>query len=160
MSRVPTIGAMEQLFCERWGRTGGDLTAIMRELRDMVLVGAPRARARASLVERRRRSGRLSAPHVRLAAASVPLLRSVARAAGVEVTEILGQDRTRTASRARFEAMWILRRARKMSYEEIGAVVGGRDHSVAHRAVKLVDQRVAEEPELAARLRRIGKRAA
>ena len=104
--------------------------------------------------------GRSTAPQTRVAEADLRLVHSVARGAGVLPSQIVGEDRTRRASSARFEAMWVLRHVRKMSFEEIGTLVGGRDHSVAIRAVRIVDERVAAEPKLAARLRRLGKLAA
>jgi len=67
------------------------------------------------------------------------ILLVAAAAYGVTQDDIIGRGRTRHVSRARHVAMWLARQLTVMSYEAIGAVLGGRDHTTVLYAVRKIE---------------------
>jgi chromosomal replication initiation ATPase DnaA len=98
-------------------------------------------------------------PDARVSARDVKYV--VGRAYGVSFPELEGTSRIDAVVRARHIAMYLTRELAMLSYSEIGALFGGRDHSTALYAWKTVarfraaDTRVdAEIAALAAQIRR------
>ncbi|MGE3182765.1 MAG: chromosomal replication initiator protein DnaA, partial [Phycisphaerae bacterium] len=66
----------------------------------------------------------------------------------VHVREIIGRKRTRTVSLPRHIAMYLARRLTNMSLGEIGAHVGGRDHSTVLHAEQTIEREMVQNLEL------------
>ena len=64
------------------------------------------------------------------------VVREVAEAHGITVDDLIGPRKTRRASMPRQEAMYRMRNETPLSYPEIGARLGGRDHSSIIHGVK------------------------
>jgi|SRR6185312_6903801 len=152
--RSPSLDALEELFLARWTETDRDLRACLETVKAAVVLGMGRARARASADGRVRQRRQLST-HRQLVETHVVVIERVARVAGVEVGQLIGSDRSRTASRARAWAAWALYRVRKLSYPEVAAITRRRDHTSAMWCVRKVDAEVASDPRLGAKLRRL-----
>lgn len=76
------------------------------------------------------------------------VLVAVAVATGVAVETITGPRRLKSAANARHLAVYLLRRTSHLSYPEIGALLGGRDHStIMHADRKIAGRR--QDPEIA-----------
>jgi chromosomal replication initiator protein len=80
------------------------------------------------------------------------LIASVASAFDVTVADLSGRSRQRHIAEARQAAAWVLRRASPLSLEQIGRLLGGRDHTTIIHAVAQIEQRVAADPAYAAQL--------
>jgi chromosomal replication initiator protein len=65
----------------------------------------------------------------------------VARKFNITAEKLLGRDRTKEVAHPRQVAMYLLREEFKISYPQIGEVLGGRDHSTVMSAIdKIKDQ--------------------
>lgn len=67
---------------------------------------------------------------------------------GVAAIAIRGPRRLRSTSRARSIAAYVLRHATTLSWPEIGAVLGGFDHSSMITAVRRVKKALADDGRL------------
>src|SRR5699024_10797747 len=83
------------------------------------------------------------------------LLAEVGRVFGVEGAEIVGRSRARPALRARQAAALIARERLDLSLPEIGAKLGGRDHSTVHNALRKAEELALSDPDFSARLNRL-----
>lgn len=84
-------------------------------------------------------------PH-KIAFAST-IIAAVCAASDFTAEQIKGQKRDRPLARARQVACYLLRKHRRLSYPQIGAMLGGRDHSTIIHAVRLVeDQLGVDQP--------------
>lgn len=154
---VPSLDEIQRVFLERFESLpkGADrLGPSLKAVRDLILFGAARARARAGIADRKQRKATHRETPV-LSTADAIVLKRVARAGRVDVRQLVAQDRSRSSSEWRFVAMWVLRRARNRSLSQIAAALGRNDHSCVVRGVRIVDQRVAREPRLRAKLWRL-----
>ena len=77
------------------------------------------------------------------------ILDAVSQATGVTVPGLLSRERTRTIAEARHLAAWLLRNRTRLSFLEIGAVLGGRDHTTIMAAVRAHARRSASDTYLA-----------
>lgn len=68
---------------------------------------------------------------------------------------LMGRARTPLVSWPRQVAMYLARRHTRLSFPEIGALYGGRDHTTVIYAVRKVTARRAAEPELDAILTKL-----
>ena len=75
-----------------------------------------------------------------------------AAAHGVTSKQIKGRRRYQPLATARQEAMFLLRRLRNDTHPNIGRMLGGRDHSTSIFGVRQVNRRIADDPDVAARL--------
>jgi chromosomal replication initiator protein len=75
------------------------------------------------------------------------IMRAVARAYGVAVEELRGRSRRRRLVRPRQLAMYICRTSTDASLKDIGRAFN-RDHTSVMYAIGIVEQRVAERPQL------------
>ena len=70
----------------------------------------------------------------------------VAARYGLTVDDLKGPETARRYSRPRHEAMWLMKQAGR-SYPQIGAFLGGRDHTTAMHGVKAHEARArADDP--------------
>ena len=150
MSKRLTDEQLERLFCAHWSRTR-DLVGSLRIVLEAARVGEAAAALRGAARARHARRAR--------SAAAIPgdlsLVARVARADGLDVRQLIGHERSRTPSRSRFVAMWILRKMRQRSLAEVARTFGGRCTSDVVYAVRAVDERIKLEPGLRAQLRRL-----
>ncbi len=68
----------------------------------------------------------------------------------VRRTDLLGKRRHQSISLPRQTCMALARRHTRHSFEEIGASIGGRDHTTVMHAVKTIDTKCQSDPQLAA----------
>jgi chromosomal replication initiator protein len=81
------------------------------------------------------------------------LIATVAATFDVTLADVLGQSRMRHIAEARQAAAWVLRRAiPAISLEQIGRLLGGRDHTTIIHSLAQVERRCAADPQLRARL--------
>jgi chromosomal replication initiator protein len=75
------------------------------------------------------------------------ILAAVARHYGVSVDEIRGKSRQKEIVAPRHLAMYLLREDARLSYPQIGILLGGRDHSsVLHACDKIGSQIERNQP--------------
>jgi chromosomal replication initiator protein len=84
--------------------------------------------------------------------------RTVAEKFNVSVHDLLGKRRTQNIALARQVAMYLCRRLTALSYPEIGAFFGGRDHSTVIHAFKSISERISGDPEFASEVSGIERR--
>jgi chromosomal replication initiator protein len=75
------------------------------------------------------------------------VMRAVARAYGVELDDLRSRSRRRSLVRPRQLAMYICRRSTDVSLKDIGRAFN-RDHTSVMYAIGVVEQRVAQRPQL------------
>jgi len=79
---------------------------------------------------------------------------AVAQNVGVTVAKLTGRKRNRSLATARGIAAYLLRQRLKLSLQEIGRMLGGRDHSTVISAIRAIEHRLARgDPFLGARIR-------
>jgi hypothetical protein len=61
-----------------------------------------------------------------------------------ELNLLLGRDRHKSIAAARHVAMWVTRKRYAMSFPDIGAVFGGRDHTSAMSACRRVEKNIRD----------------
>jgi chromosomal replication initiator protein len=71
---------------------------------------------------------------------------------GIKLLMLIGPNRHTVATRPRMVAMWLGRRLTRMSYPEIGAALGGRDHSTVISGCRKIERLLATDAELFARV--------
>lgn len=109
------------------------------------------------------RKGELSASQVRELLAAPPpptplldrITRTVAGAFRVKPKELLGASRLRTVLIPRQVAMYLGREVAKLPLAVIGRHFGGRDHTTVMNAVRKIEAAMAEDAELAGRVREL-----
>ena len=80
---------------------------------------------------------------------SVPvILKIVAGFHDLAVDDLLGRSRSRRIARPRQIAMYILREEAGLSFPQIGAEMGGRDHSTVMHAHRKINDLIAEDDSL------------
>lgn len=72
------------------------------------------------------------------------ILQEVAEETDISLDDLLGQSRLKGISHARQYAMWRIRRETNRSLPEIGAFLGGRDHTTVLHGVRMHEKRAAE----------------
>lgn len=81
------------------------------------------------------------------------LIALVASAFGLEAGDVTGRSRRAYIVQARQAAAWVLRRAYPaISLEEVGRLLGGRDHTTIIYSLEQVEARIAADPCLRAQL--------
>jgi chromosomal replication initiator protein len=75
------------------------------------------------------------------------ILSSVAVAFDVSLSQVQSRTRTRTVALARQVAMYLARRNTRLSLQEIGGYIGGRDHSTVIHAEERVKAIKSKDPE-------------
>lgn len=73
------------------------------------------------------------------------ILNAVVRHFGVSIEELRGKARTKTIVAPRHMAMYLLREDAKMSLPQIGALLGGRDHSSVMHACDKIASEIAQD---------------
>ena len=73
----------------------------------------------------------------------------------VRLIDLQSKKRSKSISGPRQICMWLARRHTRYSLAEIGGYFGGRDHSTVMHSIRIVDQRVAEHPDIAAEVERL-----
>ena len=71
---------------------------------------------------------------------SEKILEAVAESEGVDVNDLLGQNRSAKIARPRQMAMYLLRVVNEISFPQIGELLGGRDHTTVMYAVEKVSK--------------------
>jgi len=82
--------------------------------------------------------GRPGKPQI--ARTPVEILAAVQKHFGIRRKDLIGQCRARMYSYPRALAMFLMRRFTVLSYPEIGAEMGGRDHSTVMHAVRKIEE--------------------
>ena len=59
---------------------------------------------------------------------------------GLTIEKLMGRDRTKDTARYRQIAMYLLREDAKISFPQIGEVLGGRDHSTVMSAYEKIKE--------------------
>lgn len=77
------------------------------------------------------------------------IVTEVARYFSVSADDIKGTKRTSNITLARQVAMYIIREVCGLSMPQIGAVVGGRDHSTVHHSIARVESKIASDSSFA-----------
>ncbi len=72
----------------------------------------------------------------------------VARKFNTTVEKLLGRDRSRDVALPRQIAMYILREEANFSFPQIGAVLGGRDHSTVMYAIEKISDQIERDDRL------------
>src|SRR6266508_1058984 len=80
------------------------------------------------------------------------LISLVASAFGLSASDLTGQSRMRHVVLARQAAAWVLRKTYAISLEQIGRLLGGRDHTTIGYSIAQVEQRIANDAALRAEL--------
>jgi len=158
VSRAPTVDELWDIFLDTWSALDKEdperPRRAMAAVKDAVLLGAARAGLRARV---RERANRRPAARARLGLVKTDavVLDRVAQAGGLEVAQLLRQDRSQSVSRWRRRAMWALHHGRDRSPSEVSAVVRRNRSTVIH-GIQRVDAEVAADPALGAKLLRLG----
>ena len=84
--------------------------------------------------------GEFSDPH-----SGRKLASAVATKHGITLAELVSDRRSRHLARARQEAMWMLKRHTKLSYPQIGRILGKRDHTTILHGVRRHEARLKGE---------------
>lgn len=79
------------------------------------------------------------------------ILDAVAEFEGVDIKDLIGQNRSAKIARPRQIAMYLLREINETSLPQIGELLGGRDHTTVLYAIR----KVAEDEKLKSRARKI-----
>jgi chromosomal replication initiator protein len=77
----------------------------------------------------------------------------VAEAFGISRAELVGSSRAATPLRARQVAIFLTRELTDLSLPQIGRLYGGRDHSTVLNSLRRVEAGIADDAELAGRVR-------
>lgn len=85
------------------------------------------------------------------------IIRVVSDAYGVTADDIKGKPRTKNISEARQVVMWMARQLTDESYENIGAELGGRDHSTVYYGISTIEKRSLEDKSFLYKLERLKK---
>lgn len=76
------------------------------------------------------------------------VLEAVAKRFGISSDILLGRDRTKDVARSRQIAMYLLREEAKISFPQIGEVLGGRDHSTIMSAYDKIKDQIGSDRRL------------
>jgi chromosomal replication initiator protein len=79
----------------------------------------------------------------------------VAEGFGISRAELIGSSRAATPLRARQVAIFLTRELTDLSLPQIGRLYGGRDHSTVLNSLRRVEAGLAEDPELAERVKNL-----
>jgi chromosomal replication initiator protein len=74
--------------------------------------------------------------------------REVASYFEVKILDLKGPKRHQAVAHPRLIAMYLSRQLTGMSYPEIGSRFGGKDHSTVISAVRKIERKVTEDPNL------------
>ena len=74
------------------------------------------------------------------------------------INDILGKRRTQNIAFARQVAMFLCRKHTSCSYPEIGSLFGGRDHSTAIHAQRVIDERQKKDQNFKSDLDALSRR--
>ena len=86
---------------------------------------------------------------IRQQTASLPNIQKVvSEHFGLNIKELLGKKRTRAIARPRQIAMHIARKLTSLSYPDIGAAFGGRDHSTVMHAVDTIEKMIEQDHQI------------
>jgi chromosomal replication initiator protein len=87
---------------------------------------------------------------------SVPQIQdAAARHFGLKIQELLSKKRSRSVAFPRQVGMYLARQLTNMSFEEIGELFGGRDHTTILYACEKIEKRVREDKALAQEIEEI-----
>jgi chromosomal replication initiator protein len=75
----------------------------------------------------------------------------------VGLTDLIGKRRTQNIALARHVAMYLCRKLTSLSYPEIGALFGGRDHSTVIHANRTIEERMQSTPSFKSELASLAK---
>ncbi|KXK11701.1 MAG: chromosomal replication initiator protein DnaA [Chloroflexi bacterium OLB14] len=76
------------------------------------------------------------------------VLDAVTKVLDVTTQTLIGRDRTKDVARSRQIAMYILREEAKISFPQIGEVLGGRDHSTVMSAYEKIKEQIPTDRKL------------
>lgn len=85
------------------------------------------------------------------------VVKVVSEAYDVSIEDIKSGKRARAISEARQVAMWMARQLTGESYENIGAELGGRDHSTVYYGIGQIDKHLLEDKSYSYKLERLKK---
>jgi chromosomal replication initiation ATPase DnaA len=113
-----------------------DLTSEVEQLRKQV---AEQQTKIAALCSALNAFGKCSDPEI-----ARKLAMSVATKHGISFADLTSHKRDASLVRARHEAMWRLRQNTRLSYPQIGKILGDRDHSTIIHGIRRHEQRMKE----------------
>ena len=82
----------------------------------------------------------------------------VARKFNITAEKLLGRDRTKEVAHPRQVAMYLLREEFKISYPQIGEVLGGRDHSTVMYSIDKIQEKMKNDHKFSSRVKQIEAR--
>ena len=128
-------------------RRGGHAAAGMDPvaLASLVESRAPDLHAAVLLADHLAHHGHVAPP---VAATLDRILAAVAARFGLRPADLVGKRRDREASTARGLALLLARRLAGHRLQELGGMVGGRDHTTVLHALKATEERLAADPAL------------
>ena len=76
------------------------------------------------------------------------ILNVVAKHFSVKISELKGKDRSKKYAVPRQISMYLIRKYSKKSFPEIGAILGGKDHSTVHHGVRVITALMENSDEI------------
>lgn len=83
-----------------------------------------------------------------------PVIARTCAAFSVDPVDLIGPSRARHVCEARNAAAWVLKRT-GISGDQIGLLLGQRDHSTIYHAIQKADELLHLDPRYAQRVRRV-----
>jgi chromosomal replication initiator protein len=80
------------------------------------------------------------------------IVEAVCEACGIDKVTLLGPRRDRPTATARQIGMYLCRELTGLSYAQIGAEFGGRDHTTVQRAIAKIEEALMHDPALRTRV--------
>lgn len=141
--------SIPEVFSDTWNRTG-DLKACVLAVKRALASSMPRRPAIPSVRRYDRNSSWDLARKIQAA---------IATDNDITIADLIGRGRTPSDVLPRQCSMLFIRHLLVMSYPEIGAVHGGRDHSTVMSACKVAEVWLASRPAVEKRLRALAEAA-
>ncbi len=73
----------------------------------------------------------------------------------VKLSDLQSKRRHKSITGPRQVCMWLARKRTRFSLEEIGAYFGGRDHTTVMHSIRIVEERMGQDPSFAAQIEKL-----